>query len=114
MCDIVVTNKYKESNPKGFIECNIMRGHPLGNPFKMKQNTDYERYRVIKLYEMRLNRIVKTNDKLLSYKERVFKSELEAIILLYRSDVIKGINLQCCCKPKLCHGDILKEFIENN
>jgi len=66
----------------------IGRGSPWGNPYRMKNSTVVERQRVIDLYEEKI----------------IPKLDLEPLL--------KAKRLGCFCKPKLCHGDRLKELID--
>lgn len=66
----------------------IGRGSPWGNPYKMKNGSDGERERVIELYAQ------------------------YTIPTLDIEPLLKAKRLGCYCKPKSCHGDILKDRIE--
>lgn len=69
----------------------IGRGSKWGNPFKMQNQSEAERERVIKLYH-----------------DYLFSSGLI-------NDVheLKGKSLGCYCAPKKCHGDILAYYADN-
>lgn len=80
----------------------IGRGSPLGNPFRMKNNSPIERERVLKLYKDWL-------DEKLFEGDRIVINELTNIAeLSKKEDVILG----CYCHPKKCHGDYIKQVIK--
>ena len=86
---IIVVNKYNFQHHNKYV-VNIMRPNILSNPFEI--NSQNNRNDVCNRFEI--------------YFENVYKTNL--IIQLKISDVY----LLCCCKPKKCHGDFLKMFIE--
>lgn len=104
---IRVLNKHK-SKPEP-IDIYIGRGSPLGNPFthvelsetkaQYKCNTREE---AISSYEDYINQKIRDRDvNICKELNRIF------------SAAIKGdVNLVCFCKPKSCHGDIIKKIIE--
>lgn len=71
----------------------IGRGSKWGNPFKMKDNSEAERTRVIKEYA---------------------KWFLEPAQEHLRKDIyeLKGKRLGCYCAPKSCHGHFLVAYLE--
>lgn len=87
----------------------IARPNPLGNIFTHKNNTKYgkiivdSRKDAIKNYEEWLKYKILENDEIII-------KELKKLINFYKEN--SEINLVCWCKPKDCHGDILKKFIE--
>lgn len=97
MGTVEVVNKYTYSG-KGI---NIMRGTPLGNQFTIEESGSRE-MAVLKYYKW-------------FRKEFAKKTEVHNIIMDIVSKVQSGeeIKLICCCKPKLCHGDIIKVAIES-
>lgn len=102
---IQIVNKYKHKSTLNDIY--IGRGSILGNPFSHKENTkalykvdtaneSLEKYKVWLIENFNSNREIK--NYLLSIKEE---------------SKLTDINLVCFCKPKACHGDIIKEFVDN-
>ncbi len=98
---INVVNKYK--HPPTENDVYIGRGSVLGNPFTaitdratkaefISENPieDFEKY----LYEK------------IAQKDKAICNELNR---LYQ---MEEINLICFCKPKTCHGDIIKKIID--
>lgn len=88
-CDVRIHRKRNGSIPEPPEEC------CLGNPFHLHDvNNDEERQKVIRQYRdyfyLRLN-------------EPNFKSYVLSL---------KGKSLGCFCAPKPCHGDIIKEFLD--
>lgn len=69
----------------------------FGNPFFLKNiNDNEEREEVLKKYRK-------------YFYERIEKDEefRKAILTL------KGKKLGCFCAPKLCHGNVIKEYLDN-
>lgn len=99
---MITVVKYKDHkhNP----ECTyIGRGSPLGNPYAMKVDTEEEREAVIKLFKEHMMLYVKIPDS----------NVRKALIDLYRREKNgENILLGCFCAPKACHGNVIKEFIE--
>tara|TARA_R110000868_G_scaffold115997_6_gene309362 strand:+ start:8109 stop:8438 length:330 start_codon:yes stop_codon:yes gene_type:complete len=106
---ISVVNKYKHTPTS--TDVYIGRGSALGNPYtgsKSVENTKAE-YQC----ESREVAIAKYKEYLMlaiSEKNRYICDELNKIWLMAKSS---DINLVCFCKPKPCHGDIIKKVIEN-
>ncbi len=103
MPEIIILNKYHNHGRydlPGFV--NIMRGRSvLQNKFEMEDRSENERVRVVREFHEWLRvEYVK--------REAVF-NELLRLAILYK----KGVNiyLECCCAPKLCHGDVVKAAI---
>jgi hypothetical protein len=87
-CEIktTVVNKTKED-----YDVYIGRGSKWGNPFPI--GTCGSRAQVIQLY-----------------KEYILASEG----LMYDLHELKGKRLGCYCKPLACHGDVLKELVDDD
>jgi len=107
---IKVVNKYKhEPTPN---DVYIGRGSVLGNPFShlkssydiIKTNSKEEAIEKYKDY---------FHDKMTSCgcKDKVFKQTVRRLVV--QAKLGEDINLVCFCKPKPCHGDVIKEYIEN-
>lgn len=79
---------------------NIMRPSILGNPFKMEKEDDRE-ISVVKFYHYLRDEYAK--------KDMVYK-ELFKIYEILKTG--KDVYLVCCCAPKLCHGDIIKNALK--
>ena len=73
---------------------------PLANPFKLRDEADRERV----LARYRRWFYSKVNDG-----DFAVGDELARLINLAQAG---DLNLGCYCAPKLCHCDIIKEFIE--
>lgn len=98
MDEVYVVNKYKLSPEQQKQAVYIGRGSIFGNPFVMDKNNSrddvcdaYQRY-----FYKRLE-----ND--LEFRESVEKLADKALS--------ESVNLMCFCAPKRCHGDIIKEYI---
>lgn len=89
----------------------IGRGSPLGNPFVIGK--DGSREQVIAKYRVWLNeQIMRKNPVVLDELNRLGNKAIDE----------KGLDLQCFCYPKPCHGEVIKEklvkamynyFVEN-
>lgn len=88
-----VLNKYKSGLPEGSVY--IGRGTVFGNPYLL--NTDGDRETVVEKFRIYLAK------QMLSANSELQK----AILGLKQTD-----RLVCFCKPKACHGDIIREVFE--
>ena len=80
----------------------IGRGSPLGNPFKMSDQTDEERERVCDEYEKYFAEKIEKDDV-------VFTTELASLV---KKTIEDGyIKLGCYCSPQRCHGDTIARFL---
>lgn len=80
----------------------IGRSSPLGNPFRVKNNSDKERDRVCDAYEMWIaDKIKQLNPVVCSELRRLYE-------LSKKGDLTLG----CFCSPKRCHGDTIKRILE--
>lgn len=69
-----------------------LQGSPFANPFKMKNQSEAERERVIAEYEQYLRRTM-------------------VVLALCRAQ-LPGKRLACWCAPKACHGDVLAKVAD--
>ncbi len=76
------------------------KGSVLGNPFKMRN--EGEREQVVQKYRSWLWRQIQLQNK------EVIRELARLANLAKRGD----LELACWCKPKACHGDVLKACIE--
>lgn len=76
----------------------IGRPSPLGNPFKI--NSEEDREESLSKYRVWLDEKLKDRDS---------KQSKELLRLLNILQTTGKLVLICWCKPKPCHGDILKE-----
>ena len=65
----------------------------FGNPYILGQDGD--RQQVLELYRIHFNERIKNDVE--------FKKRIEAL---------KDKILLCYCKPEACHGDIIKEYLD--
>ncbi len=85
-----IVNKYKYKGEYVYIG----RGSPYGNPFKI--GVDGNREEVLEKYRVYFyDRIARDSE---------FKMMVERL---------RGKTLGCFCKPQLCHGDVIKEYLDN-
>lgn len=105
---IAIINKHTCTDlPKGSIY--IGRGSIFGNPYShLPENTTKAIYYVntrnqaIISYKNYMLEMYKTN--------KIYHDEIDKLVELHKANT--DINFVCFCKPKSCHGDLLKEFIE--
>jgi hypothetical protein len=93
---IQIGNKHHGS--KGYY---IGRGSIFGNPFIMKNESD--RDKVIEQYKEWL-------------EDRLLEDSLQRNEFMKLAERVKNgedITLVCFCAPKKCHGDYLKELLED-
>ena len=104
--EINVVNKYKHLPTSD--DFYIGRGSPLGNPFFHKTSSFSDVTKVesregaIKAFELYLHdEIGKKNKKIIKELNRIGNHILQG----------NPVNLVCFCKPKECHGDVIKKVI---
>lgn len=98
-----IANKYR---PETFIngqDIYIGRGSPLGNPFPIGAKYG-SRDTVIEMYKEYLSQEVNKDNKIILKELDKISNTLD----------ICDVNLVCFCKPKRCHGDIIKEIVMKN
>jgi len=97
MGEIVVVN-LRTKVEKGWTRISVARPSILGNPFYMKDKTEFERVRVIAQHKswlwMQMQKMGDINTELI----RIAKMK-------------EDIELACYCKPLSCHGDTLRDAI---
>lgn len=87
-----VLNKYKKKH-KDVPAINIMRPSKYGNPYILNKHG--------------------TRDEVVAkYKEYVLRQIATGKWSVQELADLHGQNLLCCCKPKLCHGDVLIDVAE--
>ncbi|MCK9279301.1 MAG: DUF4326 domain-containing protein [Melioribacteraceae bacterium] len=94
---IEVVNKYTYEGD--YID--IMRGTPLGNPYIVSDSMSREQS-VLNFYKYFRKEFFKKTD--------VYNAIMEIVEKVKSGENVK---IKCCCKPKLCHGDIIKIAIES-
>ena len=85
----------------------IGRGSPLGNPYSHMDGTKAEvrvatREQAIEKYRTWFEHARMNSVEVHGLLERMVAAHLAGI----------DINLVCYCAPKPCHGDVIKEYIE--
>jgi hypothetical protein len=107
---IEVVNRHHGHKPDGKNKIYIGRGSPLGNPYThLSSNnqasfTVHTREEAVACYEQWLH-------------DQIYQKRNHTIIdaLIKIADQARhpeGVKLVCYCKPKSCHGDIIKRAIE--
>ena len=89
-----VVNKYQEHG-----NINMMRPGPFGNHFKVKPWGPYERGEAVLKFEQWF-----CSDDILAQNYRD----------LVKKTIKRGMKLECCCKPKRCHCDIVADYVNND
>jgi len=96
MTEIVNGNKTDDDKIDQWID----RRSKFGNPFKISDFNDHipdeaARELVIDLYSNYFDKRIRHDE---NFKKQV--------------DRLKGKTLACHCKPKLCHGDVLRRYLD--
>lgn len=100
--DIKVIN-IKDPVTDGYLAIQITRPHILGNPYFLSDES--KREECIEQFKQHLWRHLRNPE-----------SPITKILVKY-ADCANDICLVCYCKPKKCHGDVIKaaiEWIRNN
>ena len=97
---VVNYKNFDKGNDDKNVIINIMRPNILSNPFVMN-NEDERELVIVKFYHYLREEYQK--------KDKVY-NELIRIKEILESG--KNVYLLCCCKPKNCHGDIIKKAIK--
>jgi hypothetical protein len=82
-----------------------LRSSPLQNPFRIGR--DGNREQVINKYQKWLHKQVKIG--LAGHSNSAFNKLVQIAKLVKMG---KSVQLTCWCKPKLCHGDVIKRYID--
>ena len=99
---IVLHIKAWEKKPvEGYSAVQIDRQTTLGNPERMKNKSDQERHRVIKVCRIEIDKSRRANGPMWQAIEE----------LANRVEDGENLALLCWCAPKPCHGDIIKNAI---
>ena len=107
---IVVVNKYKHESTEDDVY--IGRGSLFGNPYSHLPSKKEDvvmckdREESIDRFEEYFNNVIDSP----GCKHTKLKRELRRLVMIAKLG--GDINLSCFCKPKSCHGDIIKEWIE--
>lgn len=75
----------------------------LGNPFKLENQTEEARVDCINKFDEYLKNLKPT--------DRYYKNIISLLKEIKNSDDNNKFHLVCFCKPKICHGDSLKDFM---
>lgn len=95
---IVVVNRHNHELTKR--DYSICRGTPLGNPFEI--NANRSRSEAIALYKDYILEKIKNKDK----------PVCATLNNIYREAKVGEVYLVCFCKPLACHGDVLKNILD--
>lgn len=102
-----ILNKKTDSIPFGSVY--IGRGSPLGNPFT-HLSSKFDNIQKVETREEAIYQFKKWLNQKVSERNPEVCDELNKLIIknLKKED----LSLVCFCKPKPCHGDVIKEFVE--
>ena len=103
---ITVVNKYKHTPTNNDIY--IGRGSALGNPFTSIQTGNTKAKFVCNTREESIENFREYIIQELESNQQIKNAFNDIYIMARNGDV----NLVCFCKPKSCHGDIIKQIIE--
>ena len=99
---IKVVNKYKHTPTENDVY--IGRGSVLGNPFtSIKDKTTKAEF----ISDNPIEDFQKYLEEKIAQKDKKICDELNRIYKM------EEVNLICFCKPKPCHGDVIKEIINS-
>lgn len=106
MCGKIKVGRVNQSVPSGYTAVYIGRPKagtqsPLGNPYYMCSESN--RNKVCDEYQVHLDTEYQRGNG-------VVYDELMRLVGMYRSG--RDIMLTCFCAPKRCHGDSIKQAIE--
>lgn len=104
---ITVVNKYKHTPTENDIY--IGRGSPLGNIFTSQDVTKTKAEFQADSREDSIQKFEEYLQAKIAQKDVVICDELNRIYKLAKSG---EVNLVCFCKPKSCHGDVIKRVID--
>lgn len=100
MIEVIHIKNYGRYKRAGYSMFRIGRPSVLGNPFHIGR--DGTREQVIELYRQHLW-------GKLHYNETDYVNAVETIIATAQKH---PVALVCFCKPKACHGDVIKNIVE--
>lgn len=88
----------------------IGRGSNLGNPYTSIKNRETlaeftvdSRVESVECFRKYLNDCIEIRDE----------KACDELNQIYKLAIKEGVFLSCFCKPKSCHGDIIKEIVES-
>ena len=103
---IRIINQHGYEHKINEIIIKVDRGTVLGCPYTLENHyDDSERERVVQLYKDYFYKRV--NDK----HDLEFQEEL---LILKKMNEKYDIALACWCYPKICHAEVIKEYLEHN
>ena len=110
---IRVVNRWHKKKHPDVIRKKIDRKSPVGNPFEIKDGRTRED--VIEAYAQFVDFFWIAHSRIgfeliyLSNNYPSVRDWIVEVVDLYLEG--KDIELQCSCKPKACHGDVLRDLI---
>ncbi len=102
----VCNNHYHKENPEKDIY--IARPSLLGNPWS-HLDSNFEGAKKTKTRKEAVDNYIQYFIQ--QYKNnKEFKEIIDDLVTLHKNN--EDINLICYCAPNMCHGDVIKKFIE--
>lgn len=89
-------------NPN-ILKYNYIENANLGNLFKLENKTEEARVDCINKFDEYLKNLKQT--------DKYYKNIVSLLNKIKNSNENDKFHLVCFCKPKLCHGDSLKDFM---
>lgn len=88
----------------------IGRGSVLGNPYTSIQGRETKAKYIVSSKEESIENF---KNHLLECIEKKDKEVCDMLNKIYKLSLEGEVFLSCYCKPKSCHGDIIKEIVES-
>lgn len=98
---IIVTNKYHDITIKGCIVVNVMRPNTLKNSNVLGVDGDRDTVISMFLTDLRAH---------YAAKDAVYTELMRLSALVHGGHTVV---LECCCKPKPCHADVVERAINS-
>ena len=105
---IFVVNKKTHTSQKNDVY--IGRGSPLGNIYDFKHSNHPQVKHIVKNREEAIEKYADYIKNKINKDDAEITNELAHI--LHVQEKYKNVNLVCYCAPEKCHGDILKQLLE--
>lgn len=87
----------------------VGRGSPLGNPYTSIKGRETKAMEVVDSREESISKFRKYLQDCIENKD---KDVCDMLNQIYKSAKDGDVYLACYCKPKSCHGDVIKEFVD--
>ena len=92
----------KRDNINTYEKFYIGRPSPLGNPYEIDNKNGITRTQVIREYRIYLREAIKASNPKICIE----------LIRMREALQLGDIALECWCAPMMCHGEVIKEYLE--